>query len=211
MTANIRDLALAITLAMLCSCSSAPAQKAAALPPAAPSTAAVAASPQAATPGGGNVGPAPASSPQTTANDVALGVASAITQAVGGKIVDVSNTPDLPSFEAYDGQHLPDSQVAIFRTTKDVLVGLVHDLKGGALYQSAFAGQTHEIRLRPGSYRFTLLVTYDKCGGCQKIFESQFDLTAGHVYVLDKNEAKYFWWTLNESDLSGRPISVEVF
>ena len=79
------------------------------------------------------------------------------------------------------------------------------------LYESAFVGQTHEIRLKPGSYKITMLITYQKCHGCQKMVESQFDLKAGHIYILDKNEAQYFWWTLDERDLSGQEISIKMF
>ena len=92
-----------------------------------------------------------------------------------------------------------------------MLDGLVHDMKGQAIYVSAYVGQTHEIRLKPGSYKFTMLITYQKCHGCQKMLEWQFDLKAGQVYILDKNEAQYFWWTLDKRDLSGREIGVEMF
>jgi len=196
MSKSLQNFALIIALAVLGACT--PAAGPAATPPVAQSSAPAA-------------GPEPTTLSTYSANDVALGVASAMAKALGGELVDGSKTPILPSYDAYDGPHRSDSDVAIFWTTKDVLVGLVHDMKGTAIYQSAYDGQTNEIRLKPGSYKMTMLITYERCGGCRKMIESQLDLKAGHVYILDKNEAQYFWWTLEERDLKGRQIGVSVF
>lgn len=68
-----------------------------------------------------------------------------------------------------------------------------------------------KIRLTPGSYRITFVVTYDRCGGCRKILDYKYDLEAGHIYTLDKNEARYFWWGLQETDINGRPLGTRLF
>jgi len=201
-----RGVASAIALVILAGCSSARAH--ATSTPAPQFTIAPAGGAQPATPADSS---SASSSTRKASEAAALAITSALAKALGGTMVDPANTPDIPIFDAYPDDHLSDSDAAILYTTKDVLAGLVHDMKGKALYVSAYVGQTHEIRLKPGSYEFTMLITYQKCHGCQKMLEWQFDLKAGQVYILDKNEAQYFWWTLDKRDLKGQEIGLEMF
>jgi hypothetical protein len=152
------------------------------------------------------------SSASRNTTDVARNIVTqGIANAFGDMLIDGNKVARVESFEAYKGDALPDTEVATFRASKSVSIGLIHDAAGQAVYQAAFDGEADKIRLTPGSYRFTFVVTYDRCGGCRKILDYKYDLEAGHIYTLDKNEARYFWWALQETDIDGRPLGVRLF